>query len=259
MVEVRTPDGWFVVDARSRTEAALLWTGTDDNSDDIAFLRAVTPSDGTFMDLGANVGLVLVPVMNSLDAKGMAIAVEPVPVNFERLTRAIRRNAPRCEVTLHEVALGRGEGELVMIKEGPTTSSGNAAPAIGDGPGATVRQTTLDRLCTELRLESLDTVKIDVEGFEVEVLAGAGDTLRRLRPLVYGEFNNTLMPLRGATFHDAWSVFEPLNYRCFAFKGRLRLVERPDPPHDLGNAVLIPNEKVQPVLAAGVTIDPIPE
>lgn len=258
VVEAHTGDGWFVLDARSRTEASQLWNGVGD-SDDIAFLRAVTPPDGTFMDIGANVGLVLVPVMNSLDVHGLAIAVEPVAVNFERLRRAVRLNSPRCEVSLHELALGRSEGELELVKEGPKHSSGNAVPVVAGQSGVAVRQTTLDQLGDELQLKRLDTIKIDVEGFEVEVFAGAGDTLRRLRPVVYGEFHNGLMPLRGVTFRDAWAMFAPLDYRCFAFKGRLRLVERLDPPEDLGNVVLIPREKVDAVARAGVTIDPVPE
>lgn len=258
VVEAHTGDGWFVLDARSRTEAAQLWNGVGD-SDDIAFLRAVTPPDGTFMDVGANVGLVLVPVMNHLDVHGRAIAVEPVDVNFERLRRAVRLNSPRCDVSLHELALGRSEGEVELVKEGPKHSSGNAAPVVAGQTGVAVRQTTLDHLCAELQLKRLDTIKIDVEGFEVEVFAGAGDTLSRLRPVVYGEFHNGLMPLRGVTFHDAWAIFAPLDYRCFAFKARLHLVERLDPPPDLGNVVLIPSEKIDAVVTAGVTIDPVPE
>jgi FkbM family methyltransferase len=258
VVEVHTEYGWLVLDARSRTESSELWSGLG-NDDDIAFLRTVTSPGATFMDIGANVGLVLVPVMSQLDARGLAIAVEPITVNVARLTRAVELNAPRCRVSLHEVALGSNEGELRLVKEGPGPSSGNAVPVVADETGVAVRQTTLDHLCAELGLESLDTIKIDVEGFEVEVFRGASDTLRRFRPLVYGEFNNGWMPQRGVTFHDAWAMFAPLDYRCFSFTGRLRLVERINPPHDLGNVVLIPEEKVQAVLSAGVTLEKVSE
>ena len=255
MLEVRTADGWFVLDARSRTESGELWNGVGD-ADDIAFLRAVTPPGGTFMDIGANVGLVFVPVMNSLGSTGMAVAVEPIGVNFERLSQAVQLNAPRCVTSLHCVALGSTVGELMMIKEGPSVSSGNAVPAVGGQTGVPVAQTTLDQLCDDLQLERLDTIKVDVEGFEVEVLRGANTALNRLRPVMYGEFNNGLMPQRGVSFRDAWSILSPLHYRCFSFTGRMRLVERREPPAELGNAVLIPGEKMEAVLAAGVTLDP---
>ena len=93
-------------------------------------------------------------------------------------------------------------------------------------------------LVAELGLDRLDAVKIDVEGLEVDVLHGATDTLRRFRPVVYGEFDNQLMPKLGVTFLDAWSLFEPLGYQCFSFRHRLHLVHRPDPPATLGHVVL---------------------
>jgi hypothetical protein len=72
--------------------------------------------------------------------------------------------------------------------------------------------------------------------------------------LVYGEFNNQLMPRLGVTFDDAWEIFEPLGYKAFAFSARLHLEHRPSPSSDFGNAVLVPREKVLGLLAAGVRI-----
>lgn len=118
-----------------------------------------------------------------------------------------------------------------------------------------VRLTTLDSLCEQQMLNRIDTIKIDVEGYEVEVFRGAARTLARFRPLVYGEFNNQLMPLQGSSFLDAWSIFEPLGYRCFSFRDRLDLVEQPRPAASLGNAVLCPAERVPGLVNRGVRID----
>ena len=109
LVTVRTDRGVFVVDARSRTECEMLWSGVYDE-DDIDFLRAATPADGVFLDVGANVGLIFIPVWRSV-TDGRAIAVEPVPVNFERLTTARLANAPTArEPTLLNIALGAEPG-----------------------------------------------------------------------------------------------------------------------------------------------------
>ena len=86
VVMVETTDGVFLVDARSRTECEMLWSGVYD-PDDIAFLRAVTPAHGIFLDVGANVGLIFIPVWRAMST-GRAIAVEPVPVAFGRLVSA---------------------------------------------------------------------------------------------------------------------------------------------------------------------------
>ncbi len=253
VVVVRTERGAFVVDARSRTECEMLWSGVYDE-DDVDFLLAASPVDGVFLDVGANVGLIFIPVWRALTS-GQAIAVEPVAVNFERLSAACAANRPTTrEPILLNLALGAEPGTLTIVKEGPAGTSDNATVALPGQIGLQVRVETLDGTCESLGLHRLDTIKIDVEGYEYEVFAGGRDAIERFRPIVYGEFNNRLMPLRGTSFRDVWDVFGPLGYRCFSFAGRLLLDEKPDPPADLGNVVLVPEEKLSWLLGRGVQV-----
>lgn len=250
-VTITTDDGTFVLDARSRTEAGKLWNGIYDE-DDLAFLRAVTPMDGCYMDIGANVGLILIPLAHHL-SRGRVIGIEPVPVNADRLEQALASNHLTASVEVVRSALGRHVGELLLAKEGPAGSSGNAVPTAASTANATtVAVTTLDELCTRLSVEQLDTIKIDVEGFEVEVFSGATHTLSGLRPTVYGEFNNKLMPTHGSSFLDAWAIFKPLDYECFSFIDRMHLLHQPSPSPTLGNVVLVPHERVAALPAQGV-------
>lgn len=255
LVQARTADGVFLLDARSRTESSMLWNGHYDD-DDVAFLKAVTPPDGTFLDIGANVGLVFIPVSRSLREHGSAIAVEPVPVNFGRLEAAVESNRFAAPVVLRQVALGAAPGTLTLVKEGGRDASGNAVPiTAGDGrAGTDVRVTTLDSLVDDLGVSRLDTIKMDVEGWEVDVLRGARRTLETLRPVVYGEFNNQLMPRMGVTFDDAWDILRPLGYEAFAFAARLDLEHRSQPPSNFGNAVLVPQEKVEGLVSSGIRV-----
>lgn len=253
VVVARTRHGAFVLDSRSRTEATMLWNGAYDDHD-IAFLRAATPPDGTFLDIGANVGLIFLPVARALADGGRAVAVEPVPVNAERLRRSLALDPvpPGVSAAVVEAALGAEPGEITIVKEGGSDTSDNAVIAVGDEPGIRVRMSTLDLVADELGLTRLDTIKIDVEGFEVMVLRGAPGVIERFRPVVYGEFNNQLMPQRGGDFHAVWSLFEPLGYGCYSFAADLTLDPREAPPADLGNVILVPHEKVDRLAANGV-------
>ena len=253
LVDMTTDNGRFLLDARSRTEAGKLWNGFYDE-DDLAFLRAITPTSGTFLDIGANVGLILIPLAHHL-TEGRIIGVEPVPVNVARLREAVSLNTAIGVTEIHGVALGRERGSLFLAKEGHASSSGNAIPTDATDPHATVVElTTLDDLAATLSLDRIDTIKIDVEGFEVDVFAGAHQTLARLRPTVYGEFNNQLMPRQGTTFLDAWAIFQPLDYECFSFIDRMSLLHQASPSPTLGNVVLMPQERVAALATQGVRV-----
>ena len=53
-----------------------------------------------------------------------------------------------------------------------------------------VPMTSIDAIVAELSLQRLDLIKIDVEGFELDVLKGALQTIRRFRPRIVAEFNS---------------------------------------------------------------------
>lgn len=82
----------------------------------------------------------------------------------------------------------------------------------------------------------------------------AHQTLTRLRPTVYGEFNNELMPTHGSSFLDAWAIFKPLDYECFSFVDRMHMLHQPSPSPTLGNVVLVPQERVAALPARGVRV-----
>ena len=77
--------------------------------------------------------------------------------------------------------------------------------------GAVVR--TLDDLVSEVDLKSIDFVKLDIDGYEVEVLRGTRDTVRRFAPVIFFE-------------HSLWRCREglqPRPNRRDTHRGRLQL------------------------------------
>ena len=252
VVKAALVDGSRVwLDARSRAESGALWTGIYDENE-VAFLRACIEPEAVFVDIGANVGLVTIPVARTIrELGGRAIAVEPIPVNVARLQRSLELNGLEECVEIVSAALGEFDGTIQMEKEGAQGASANAWVVL-DRARARAPQTvpliTLDSLVEERGLMRLDVIKIDVEGFEVPVLRGAARSIGHFRPVVYGEFNNELMPMRGYSFLDAWALVEPLEYACYAFGrgGELTEVVHPEPGR--GNAVLAPRERADGLL-----------
>jgi hypothetical protein len=55
---------------------------------------------------------------------------------------------------------------------------------------------------------------MNVEGFEASVMRGARAIISTSRPIIYGEFNNELMPQRGESFLDAYDVVADADYQA---------------------------------------------
>jgi len=132
-------------------------------------LHVLRPGD-LFVDVGANVGSYTVLAAGAAGAR--AIAVEPVPSTFEYLRRNMTINGLGKRVRALQCGIAALSGELAFtVGEDPE----NHVAAPGD-TGASVRfpVMTLDALCAGA---APVMIKIDVEGYEHEVLAGGALTL----------------------------------------------------------------------------------
>lgn len=136
---------------------------------DMAFvMHALRPGD-TFLDVGANVGSYTVLASRVCGAR--SIAFEPDPDTAAHLRRNIVGNGIADRVDVHEVALGAAPGEIAFTV-GRDTINRVATSADGE-----TRIVPLMRLDDVPGVEAATVIKLDVEGYEEEVLAGARGTL----------------------------------------------------------------------------------
>jgi FkbM family methyltransferase len=178
------------------------------NSSALAFLRERLHG-GTFVDVGANVGLVSLLVA---DRVKHAILFEPNPRLVERARENLRINGLKFDVIA--AALSDQAGSIEF--ENATTDA--SCNRVVDGfttskATISVPRTTFDQFFRELQAEvpPVSGVKIDVEGHENSVLRGMQDFLRQQRPnLVMFEYlARTDLAQTLALFHEAgYTVFE---------------------------------------------------
>jgi FkbM family methyltransferase len=110
------------------------------------------------------------------------LAFEPQRGIFNLLTANVVLNGLE-QIQTERVALGAESGEITV----PAVPLGNrvnfGGVAVGGDAGEACPVRTLD----SYRLTALKLLKIDVEGSEAAVIAGAGQTIRTLRPILYVE------------------------------------------------------------------------
>ena len=135
------------------------------------YLQSILRPDWTVVDIGANIGYYV--LIESLVVKKV-IAIEPVPLNFKHLRKNVSLN--KCSnVELHEVAIG-DKDDVAYIEVGKASNWSKISTA---GPMGVLMRT----LDTILEGRPVDFIRMDVEGYEMNVLKGMEDTLSRNQDL----------------------------------------------------------------------------
>jgi FkbM family methyltransferase len=188
-------------------------------------LETHSPVGGTVIDVGANVGIHTLIMAHSV-GKGTVLAIEPVPELFTRLLRNIALNG-LCNVTAEQVAVtDRSCTVTLFLPSGEPGTSGTRRLAASmayspDRVPLRVMGITLDELVARHHLTRVDLIKIDVEGFEGSVLAGAGNILAAHRPVLVFEYSKWLWGRAGFT----WEAIRDLLY-THGYKGFFMLTRK---------------------------------
>jgi FkbM family methyltransferase len=149
---------------------------------------------GTWLDVGANCGLATL-AMASVH-QGQIFAYEPQPSVFRNLAKSMNANG-LDDVITRNVALNDSSKSLRFFPGGPinnlrTSGSHTVIDSSWEDAGQmiTVEATTIDQEAMRWNWRDVPLVKIDVEGFEQDVIAGGVKTFDRFSPIVLLEFNS---------------------------------------------------------------------
>jgi FkbM family methyltransferase len=175
------------VDLRDDIIGYLLYTTGEYEAHVQRLFAAMELSGATCIDVGANLGLHTLALRDCVGPRGRVIAFEPEPHNFDLLTENLRVNGPSPQVTTHRQAVGAAPGTCRLTLHPTnfgdhrvtTATTGNTAT---NGPEPTTVEVPIVRLddtLADLPANAIRLIKIDVQGFEMSVLAGMTRTLDR--------------------------------------------------------------------------------
>jgi FkbM family methyltransferase len=178
-------------------------TSTDPFWPEMRFVRdhLVTPGD-VVLEIGAHHGCTAILLSRWVGDSGRVICFEPMPANCDVIRKNIALNK-LTNVTLVPEAVGTGKG-VVRIDGSSNSAVRNSRR------GTEVAQTFVDAYA-DLRPTFL---KIDVEGFEHQVLLGARNVLAN-RPKIALELHPDHLSQYGSSLEDIFALLGPLQYRMW--------------------------------------------
>jgi FkbM family methyltransferase len=203
------------------------WSETE-----VELFKAILPPDGNVIEVGANIGMHAIPLSRICHA-GQVFCYEPQGPIFHILCGNIALNG-RLNIVARHMAVGGEVGRIKIATSNYDTawnygsfSVASGFNNIGEYPAETgtdmVEMIALDSDPALQNLSRVDMLKIDAEGFEPNVLAGAKDLIRRYQPYVFSEANNQAATEKviaemaahdyvGYWFASLW--FRPANYNA---------------------------------------------
>jgi FkbM family methyltransferase len=167
------------------------------------------------LDVGANNGYTALRI-SKLEGVQKVIAFEPDPGNFEKARLNIGLNLNSDSIELLNIGLGSRAAALDLYTP---IESNSGAMRVSNDPSAErstskINVERLDDLMTELDLDRVDFIKIDVEGYEMEVLKGGIDTLRDFRPKLFIEIDDANLSDQSSSAREVVGFLIDLGYRC---------------------------------------------
>jgi len=191
---------------------------------------------GVVLDIGANSG-VFALIAAAVGARTVH-AFEPLPRVHAILAHNVSLN-DRSPIDAWPFAVGSEDGVATIFDPGgvaPTSASLSAEFAsghFGDLPGSDVRVVAIDSFCREHGIESVDLIKVDVEGYEEHALRGMRAIVFSSRPAILME----VLPGQEASLRQVVEELWPAMYSWTAVDEGKGHVSR--------NVILLPTQMVR--------------
>jgi len=173
-------------------------------------LPLIHPGD-VVVDGGAFIGDHTIAYLEKVGTNGRVLAFEPNPVAFE----CLKHNCPKAE------CFACGLGGSQALKSMSKNPNAGASSICESGTVFSVEIIPLD----SLELPRLDFIKLDLEGFEVEALKGAVNTITAHRPVMVVEQMDGHLRRQGSSADELQSLLRHLRYTFKSLNPNLAMTE----------------------------------
>ncbi|WOO40811.1 FkbM family methyltransferase [Rubellicoccus peritrichatus] len=188
-----------------------------------------TPDLQIIFDIGANEGQTVF-AMRKQFPQAKIHAFEPVAETFSRL-KENTKNLP--DLITENIALGdtTRTQEIALHKNSHINSLRSIKPSNDNTKTESISVVTLDEYCSKNGIKKIDLLKIDTEGFEIEVCKGAAKTLKEATiPFILAEVDFRNERSGHTPYCELSQYLAPYGFKTHAFYD---ISHSPDDPRDI--------------------------
>jgi FkbM family methyltransferase len=211
------------LDLREGIDLAIFAFGSFERETARALKKLVTPGS-IVLDIGANIGAHTLNLGRLVGPTGKVYAFEPTTYAFRKLKRNLALNP---EISLRVVAeqarltcTNKLDRSVEIYSSWKVVGDERRHPkhlGIAQSTDAAA-VLTLDDYCNNSELSKIAFVKLDVDGFETEVLSGGLQTLRRDLPTICVELAPYVLEERGSSLAELLGILRDVGYRLLSLK-----------------------------------------
>lgn len=198
--------------------SASLWINKEGRIADENFLSSYLKRDSVFIDIGANIGTHTLKAASIVKENGKVISVEPHPRTFHYLKENIHLNK-FMNIDVFNFAVGN-RSEYVTFSD-MVSDDQNCIDSNG------IINLETKRLDDFVSLESVDLIKIDVEGYELFVLLGAANVLAHTECVMFESFEKNFNKY-GYSTYDTIKLLLNSGFTVFGLAGNTLKIIRED-------------------------------
>ncbi len=176
----------------------------------------------TCLDVGGNIGYYVLLERQLVGDEGRIIAFEPLPRNYQFLQKNIQLQNVK-NISAYNFACGDTEGKATFF----VNKKSNGCKVIADGvepPDSSLGTLTevpikiLDPFIEELKLERVDFVRMDSEGYELHIFKGLRKTLEKFKPIISIELHKRQLGVDGTK--EFFKLMKDLDYEVESYVPR---------------------------------------
>lgn len=181
------------------------------------------------LDVGANIGLYTTVAARKVGLKGKVYAFEPIAENLKYLEENIRNNELQSRVEIIDKAVGEKAGVLKIFILKNQIGTHSAIHSDSNRESVHVPMCSIDSFIKANHIKKVDIIKVDVEGYDGNVLMGAFRTLKEFKPTLFIEYSPQLLDKSGFGAKDFQEQIFKIYRNCYLvdeFKNKVYPIDK---------------------------------